>query len=108
MNCGLELLGQLSEIGATIEPAGDKLIVRAGTRPIPAELVVQIREAKAGLLVVLGEAMDWRARQQEALAHWRTLHPPGQAAELAGCGKKPRIWQDIGGTICPAGEMWGH
>jgi nucleoside phosphorylase len=29
-------------------------------------------------------------------------------ALLAGCGKKPRIWQDIGGTICPAGEMWGH
>jgi predicted 3-demethylubiquinone-9 3-methyltransferase (glyoxalase superfamily) len=29
-------------------------------------------------------------------------------AALAGCGKKPRIWQDIGGTICPAGEMWGH
>jgi hypothetical protein len=27
---------------------------------------------------------------------------------LTGCGKKPRIWQDIGGTICPAGEMWGH
>jgi hypothetical protein len=45
-----DLLDRLTEIGATIRPAGDHLILRAGSRPVPAELVKRIHEAKAEVL----------------------------------------------------------
>ena len=53
MNVARDLLDDLAMIGATIEPAGDRLILRAGPTAIPAGLVGRIREAKAELLVTL-------------------------------------------------------
>jgi hypothetical protein len=50
-----ELLDRLSEIGATIRPAGDRLILHAGPTAIPAGLVGRIRQAKAQLLWMLQE-----------------------------------------------------
>jgi hypothetical protein len=47
------LLSDLAMIGASIEPAGDRIILRAGASGIPASLVDRIREAKAELLVTL-------------------------------------------------------
>jgi hypothetical protein len=41
------LLDNLSRIGATIRPAGDRLILRAGATGVPAELVRRIREANS-------------------------------------------------------------
>lgn len=37
-----ELLDRLAEIGATIRPAGDHLILRAGSKPVPAALVKRL------------------------------------------------------------------
>ena len=53
MNAARELLDDLAVIGATIEPAGDRLILRAGPNAIPATLVNRIRDAKADLLATL-------------------------------------------------------
>jgi hypothetical protein len=78
-----ELLRQLSEMGAALIPAGQKLIIRAGTRPVPGELVRIIRDRKTELLAVLDEAAAWQARHAEALTHWRALHSDHEAADLA-------------------------
>jgi hypothetical protein len=106
MSGGLELLGQLSKIGATIKPAGDNLIVRAGRRPIPAELVARIREAKPALLAALCETADWRARHREALAHWGILHPVSEAAQLA-WGELQVRWHRVGGERVPEWQCAG-
>jgi hypothetical protein len=53
MTAAAELLRRLSEIGATVNPAGDKLVVRAGATPVPAELVKHLRAAKAEVLAAL-------------------------------------------------------
>ena len=41
-----ELLRRLSGIGAAIIPAGNKLILRAGKRPVLGELVRTLRDRK--------------------------------------------------------------
>jgi hypothetical protein len=54
MTAARKLLDWLAEIGATVEPAGDdRLIVRAGAKPIPGELVQQLGEAKAEILAAI-------------------------------------------------------
>jgi hypothetical protein len=53
MSTAHELLGRLTEIGAAIEPKGDHLILRAGPKPIPGELVRQFRRAKGEVLATL-------------------------------------------------------
>jgi hypothetical protein len=69
VNAARKLLDDLAVIGATIEPAGDRLILRAGSKAIPADLVIRIRQTKAELLYTLAAAPandgwtaeDWRA-----------------------------------------------
>jgi hypothetical protein len=51
----LALLDDLAMIGATVEPAGDRLILRAGSTAIPASLVSRVREAKGELVALLTE-----------------------------------------------------
>ena len=53
MSTARDLLDDLAVIGATIQPEGDGLILRAGTTPVPAGLVNRIRRAKAELLATL-------------------------------------------------------
>ena len=53
MTAVAELLRRLSDIGASIHLAGDNLILRTGTRPVPAELVRRLRADKAEVLVAL-------------------------------------------------------
>jgi hypothetical protein len=102
----LEVLGQLSEIGATIKSAGDRLIVRAGARPIPAVLVTRIRVAKLALLAALDEATDWRDRHQEALAHWSVLHPASEAERLS-WGELQVRWRRLHGELAPEWQCAG-
>jgi hypothetical protein len=56
MNVARDLLDDLAIIGATVEPAGDRLILRAGSTAIPARLVSRVREAKAELVALLTES----------------------------------------------------
>ena len=60
MSAAAELLRRLSEIGASINPDGGKLIVRTGSAPIPADLVRQLRAAKAALLTALSLPTETR------------------------------------------------
>ena len=58
MSAARDLLDDLAVIGATIEPAGDRLVLRAGPTAIPARLVSRIREAKADLIATLAFHKD--------------------------------------------------
>jgi hypothetical protein len=53
MSTARDLLADLAGIGARIEPAGKRIILRAGPTAIPAALVRRVREAKADLLATL-------------------------------------------------------
>jgi hypothetical protein len=69
VNAARMILDDLALIGATIEPVGDRLILRAGSTAIPADLVIRIRQTKAELLDALtassvdrdGTGEDWEA-----------------------------------------------
>jgi hypothetical protein len=59
MTVARDVLDRLAEIGATVRPSGDdRLIVRAGANPIPAELVRRLREAKTEVLAALAPAAN--------------------------------------------------
>ena len=45
-----DVLRELEVIGATIEPAGDHLRLRAGPKPVPASLIRRVRDAKPEIL----------------------------------------------------------
>jgi hypothetical protein len=75
MTTAHEVLDRLAEIGATVRPAGDNLIVRAGAKPVPAELVRRVRHAKADILAALAPAavaaaVRWRDRFAARTVHW--------------------------------------
>src|SRR6266568_6045719 len=57
MSAANDLLDRLAEVGATVRSeGGDRLIVRTGANPVPAELVRRLREAKAEVLAALAPA----------------------------------------------------
>jgi hypothetical protein len=56
MSTASDLLDCLAEVGAKVEAAGNRLIVRTGPKPVPGELVHRLREAKAELLAALAPA----------------------------------------------------
>ena len=99
MNAARELLDDLAVIGATVEPAGDRLILRAGPTAIPAKLVNRIREAKADLIATLA---SHEAREEQApsvkplhqfnrrayIVKWLNQHPaPSAPGRCAWCGR---------------------
>ena len=53
MSAARNLLDELAGIGATLEPDGQQLILRAGPNPVPAALVRRLREAKSDLIAAL-------------------------------------------------------
>ncbi len=81
MSAARELLCRLEAIGATIEPAGDHLLVRAGSKPVPASVIRRVREAKPELLALL---------QQDATALAVT---PGFARVAAPSNDEPGLEQ---------------
>jgi hypothetical protein len=103
MSVARSLLEDLAGIGATIKPAGDRLILRAGRTAIPAELVSRIRAAKTDLLTTLSMGAD-RPGGEEAREHdqgpsphrtiepqiieWLNQHPaPSRPGHCAWCGR---------------------
>jgi hypothetical protein len=103
MTVARNLLEDLAVIGATIKPAGDRLILRAGRIAIPAELVSRIRAAKTDLLTTLSMGADRpggedaRAQDRPASTHtaiepqiseWLNQHPaPSRPGHCAWCGR---------------------
>lgn len=73
MSAARKLLDDLAVIGATVEPAGDRLILRAGPTAIPADLISRVRQTKAEILATLAalpagrgwNAQEWRAFYDE-------------------------------------------
>ena len=48
-----DLVGRLAGLGATIGLDGQRLVIKAGTVPVPREIVTAIRTHKAALLALL-------------------------------------------------------
>jgi hypothetical protein len=107
MSAARDLLDDLAVIGATIRPAGDRLILRAGLTAIPAALVNRVSEAKAALLAALAPCADRtdlsldREEQRDGPSHqvrgrtcegcvveWLNRHPaPSASGRCFWCGK---------------------
>jgi hypothetical protein len=109
MNAARDLIDDLAVIGATIEPAGDRLILRAGPNAISAELVNRVRESKADLLATLASCTDraeirgeenkrnsskpprYSAKDRTAesfIVEWLNQHPaPSTPGRCVWCGK---------------------
>jgi hypothetical protein len=109
MSAARDLLADLDLIGARLEPAGGRLILRAGPTTIPATLVRRVREAKAELLATLEVCTDRNvlpsvenSEQDEnsprhqakhrnvnySVVEWLNQHPaPSAPGHCAWCGK---------------------
>jgi hypothetical protein len=116
MSQARNLLDDLAMIGATVEPAGTQLILRAGPAAIPAPLVRRIREAKADLLEILagdtgaadpiaieqGGRREVDVCRENCIAQWLDQHPnPSPAGRCAYCGQAE--W--TGAMVVPFGVM---
>ena len=113
MNAARELLSDLAVIGATVEPAGDRLILRAGSTAIPARLVNRVREAKADLIATLAhqEASEqdssgtsrcqFRCQTVDAFVlEWLNQHlAPSPSGRCAWCGEL----ESRGAVVLPFG-----
>jgi hypothetical protein len=117
MNVAYDLLNDLAVIGATLQPAGDRLILRAGPTAIPVALVNRVREAKADLIATLagheaceedpsGESQrQFNCRTLEAcVIEWLNQHPaPSQSGRCAWCGRL----ESRGAVVLPFGTEPG-
>ena len=63
-----DIMRELQALGARLERAGDRLILRAGSHPIPQSLVDRAREAKRGILALLDPAVAPRPPSGEAVS----------------------------------------
>jgi hypothetical protein len=70
-----ELLDRLAEIGAVVKPDGDNLILRAGPKPIPGELVSDLRRVKSEVLARLSSP-DYAAKGIDGRAVGDVLDAP--------------------------------
>jgi hypothetical protein len=77
------LLEELADIGASVRPAGEQLILRAGPTAIPADLVRRVKEAKADLVVALQRASESR------VVEWLNEHPSPSAPGCCAWCRKP-------------------
>jgi hypothetical protein len=100
------LIGAVRAAGGIIRREGD-MIELAAPRPLPPALVARIRQAKAALLALLGEATgDWRSRHREALVYWGALHPAERAPQIA-WGEMQWRWHRLHGTRAPQWQCAG-
>jgi hypothetical protein len=101
MNAARQILADLARIGATIEPAGDRLILRAGNTAVPTAFVNCVRTTKADLIAALARLRDeeqehsreWAGGQpkhstfEARVVEWLNRHPaPSPPGRCAWCG----------------------
>ena len=121
MSAARDLLERLAEIGATLEPTGDHLILRAGATPVPAELVKRLRQAKRDLPEELaparypanpadqGKTADaawWRDRYA-ALVRWFHVDRQLVEAEAIAYGELLDEWRKSHGRRWPVWQCAG-
>jgi hypothetical protein len=91
-----ELLDSLARIGATIRPAGDRLILRAGPRAVPADLVRRIRQSKSELLAAVSpqanEARYWHERFTALTFAWGAGKRDWESARRLAWGDLQNEW----------------
>jgi hypothetical protein len=101
-----ELLDNLSRIGATIRPAGDRLILRAGATAVPAELVRRIREAKSELLAAVSpqgrETRYWHERFTALTFAWGVGKRDWLSARRLAWGDLQNEWHTKHGRRWPS------
>ena len=106
MSTVYELLDRLSEIGATITPVGDHLILRAGSKPVPADLVRRLQKAKAEVLATLApEAIEDRRWHEQFTAltfAWGAGKRDWEAARRLAWGELQNEWHKTHGRRWPA------
>jgi len=119
MNAAHHLLDDLAMIGATIAPAGDRLILRAGPTAIPAVLVNRLREAKGELIATLdrGPTREGQADAGKSARHqfrhrkfegriieWLNDHPaPSTPGHCAWCART----ESSSAVVLPFGTVPG-
>lgn len=107
MSAVFELLDRLTEIGATIRPAGDNLILRAGSKTVPAELVKRIHQRKAEVLEALSqeavEGRRWHKRFTALSFAWGAGKRDSVAAKRLAWGDLQNEWHNLHGHRWP---MW--
>jgi hypothetical protein len=104
MSPASNVLHELEVIGATIRPAGDQLVLRAGAKPVPASVIRLIREQKRELLTLFrrrGDAVaptaatfaDAELNIEPAPETW-TDAEEDRAAIMEYDGYAPRAWAE--------------
>jgi hypothetical protein len=128
MNTARDLLEHLADIGASIQPAGDRLVLRAGPKGIPATLLSRVREAKADLIAALavpavdrpsvadarrrdlGSSLCVTQRFEASIVKWLNDHPaPSEPERCAWCYKPhspSAVVIPFGNE--PGGHTWLH
>jgi hypothetical protein len=123
MSVARELLDCLADIGATVRPAGgNRLIVRAGPKPVPAELVRRLREAKVEILALVAplsetkdrakvadpaEARHWHDRFAARIVHWCHDDRGWEEAERLAFGELILAWHRFHGARPEPGRCAG-
>ena len=79
MSAAPAILARLAAMGAWIECRGDRVVVRAGRRPVPVALIAEARAAKAELSKVLSAIEDAQVGNDE---HLRPSRPSRGAGTL--------------------------
>jgi hypothetical protein len=124
LNTARQLLDDLAVIGATVEQAGDRLILRAGPTAIPGALVNRVREAKGDLITMLRGLNSEQQKQankspdhkfphqtsEACIVEWLNEHPaPSPPGRCAWCGRT----ESLGTVVLPFGteretHTWLH
>jgi hypothetical protein len=103
MSAASQLLEELADIGASVEPLGTLLILRAGPNPVPPTLVRRVREAKQDIIEIF-HAPEGR------IVRWLDEHPaPSSPGRCAWCREPDRSDAVVlpFGTV-PGTHAWLH
>lgn len=103
MNAARLLLDELALIGATVAPAGERLVLRAGPKQaIPAALVRRVRDAKKDLLAELATRPE--REYENSIVRWLDQNPqPSSPARCAWCCKP----ETTAAVVVPFGTVPG-
>jgi len=110
MTVAHEILDRLAEIGATANPADDdRLVIRAGTKPIPGNLMRRLREAKAEVLAALPERNPawWRREYRVRILGRRIENRSSSETGRLAWGDLQCRWHRLHPTIVPEGRCAG-